>query len=75
MVSEGAQKRSAAQAPSFRSRFLVASSRARRLEPLALNFGRRRNRTGLVARRSAEDLAPLRLFEEIVHEIALEGPR
>lgn len=45
------------------------------VEPLALNFGRRRYRTGLVVRRSAEDLAPMRMFEEIVREIALEGTR
>ena len=45
------------------------------IEPLPLNFGRRRYRTGLVARRSAEDLAPVRLFEEIVRDIALERPR
>ena len=45
------------------------------VEPLAVNFGRRRYHTGLVARRSAEDLAPVRLFEEIVREIALEAPR
>ena len=42
------------------------------LEPLPLVFGRRRCRTGLVARRSAEDLAPVRLFEDIVRTIALE---
>jgi len=29
----------------------------------------------LVVRRSAEDLKPVRLFEEIVCEIAIEGPR
>ena len=45
------------------------------IAPLALNFGRRRYRTGLVVRRSAEDLKPVRLFEEIVREIVLEGPR
>lgn len=45
------------------------------ITPLALNFGRRRYRTGLVVRRSAEDLKPVRLFKEIVREIALEGPR
>ena len=42
------------------------------LKPLPLVFGRRRCRTGLVARRSAEDLAPVRLFEDIVRTIALE---
>ena len=45
------------------------------IAPLALNFGRRCYRTGLVVRRSAEELKPVRLFEEIVREIALEGPR
>ena len=44
------------------------------LKPLPLNFGRRRCRTGLVARRSAEDLAPVRRFEDIVRTIALEHP-
>ena len=44
------------------------------LEPLPLTFGRRRCRTGLIARRSAEDLAPVRLFEDIVRTIALEPP-
>ena len=43
------------------------------LKPLPLVFGRRRCRTGLVARRSAEDLAPVRLFEDIVRAIALEN--
>ncbi len=45
------------------------------IAPLALNFGRRRYRAGLVVRRSAEDLKPVRLFEEIVREIVLERPR
>ena len=36
-------------------------------------FGRRRYRTGLVARRSAEDLAPVRRFKDIVRTIAVEG--
>ena len=44
-------------------------------KPLPLAFGRRRYRTELVARRSAEDLAPVRRFEEIVRDIALEPPR
>ncbi|MDE0371291.1 MAG: hypothetical protein OXI73_01915, partial [Rhodospirillales bacterium] len=43
------------------------------LKPLPLAFGRRRYRTGLVARRAAEDLAPVRRFEDIVRAIALEG--
>ena len=44
------------------------------LKPLPTPFGRRRYRAGLVARRSAEDLAPVRLFEDIVRDIALEVP-
>ena len=44
------------------------------LKPLPLVFGRRRCRTGLVARRSAEDLEPVRLFEDIVRTIAPERP-
>ena len=42
------------------------------LEPLPLTFGRRRYRTGLVARRAGEDLAPVRLLEDLVRDIALE---
>ncbi|MDD9981704.1 MAG: hypothetical protein OXU81_10160 [Gammaproteobacteria bacterium] len=45
------------------------------IEPLPLRFGRRSYRTGLVARRSAEDLAPMRGFEAIVRDIAREGAR
>ena len=44
------------------------------LGPLPLTFGRRRYPSGLVARRSAEDLAPVRRFEDIVRTIALEHP-
>ena len=44
------------------------------LKPLPLVFGRRRYPTGLVARRAAEDLAPVRLFEDLVRDIALERP-
>ena len=44
------------------------------LKPLPLTLGRRRCRTGLVARRSAENLGPVRLFEDIVRTIALEHP-
>lgn len=54
---------------------LVARLPALGIEPLPLSFGRRSYRTGLVARRAAEDLAPVRAFEEIVSDIALEGPR
>ena len=42
------------------------------LKPLPLTFGRRRYRTGLAARRAAEDLAPVRLLEDLVRDIALE---
>ena len=42
------------------------------LKPLPLVFGRRLCRTGLLARRAAEDLAPVRRFEDIVRDIALE---
>ena len=41
------------------------------LRPLPVRFGRYRYRSGFVARRSAEDLAPLRRLEAIVREIAL----
>ena len=43
-------------------------------KPLPLTFDRRCYRTGLVARRSAEDLAPVRRFEQSVRDIALERP-
>ena len=42
------------------------------LKPLPLAFGRRRYRAGLVARRAAEDLASMRLLEDLVRDIALE---
>ena len=42
------------------------------LQPLPVEFGRYRYRSGFVARRSAEDLAPFRRFEAIVRETALE---
>ena len=41
------------------------------LRPLPLEFGRYRCRTGLVARRSAEDLPPFNLLKSIVREVAL----
>ena len=41
------------------------------LRPLPVALGRYRYRTGFVARRSAEDIAPFRRFEEIVRETAL----
>ena len=42
------------------------------LKPLPLTFGRRRYRTGLVARCAAEDLAPVRLLEDLVRDIAFD---
>ena len=41
------------------------------LQPLPLAFGRRRYRTGFVARRSAEDLEPFRMLEQAVRDAAL----
>ena len=43
-----------------------------RLTPLPLAFRRPCYRTGCIARRSAEDLAPFRLLEETVRDTALE---
>ena len=45
------------------------------IEPVPTAFGRRRYRSGIVARRSAEELAPMRAFEAMVREVAREGPR
>ena len=42
------------------------------LKPLPISFGRRRYRTGLVARCAVEDLAPVRWFEDIVRDIAVD---
>ena len=42
------------------------------LRPLPLTLGRHRYRTGFVARRSAEDLAPFRQFEAAVRDAALK---
>ncbi len=41
------------------------------LRALPLAFGRRRYRTGFVARRAAENLAPFRMLEEAVRDAAL----
>ena len=41
------------------------------LRPLPVEFGRYRYRTGFVARRSAEELPPLRRFEAILRDTAL----
>ena len=45
---------------------------APKFRPLPLKFGRNRYRAGFITRRSAEDLTPFRLLEEIVRETALE---
>ena len=45
------------------------------LRPLPLGFGRCRCPAGLVARRSAEDLAPFRLLQQAVRDAALERSR
>ena len=47
----------------------------RLLRPVPVTFGRFRYRSGLVARRAAEDLAPLRRLEALVREVALEPHR
>ena len=44
------------------------------LQPLPVEFGRYRYRSGFVPRRSAEDLALFRCFEAIVRENALARP-
>ena len=44
------------------------------LKPLPLVFGRRRYRTMLVVWHAAEDLAPVRLFKNLVRDISLERP-
>ena len=54
---------------------LLARLPALGIAPLPTAFGRRRYRSGLVARRSAEDLAPMRAFEAMVRDAAREGPR
>ena len=41
------------------------------VRPLPVEIGRYRYRTGFVARRAAEDLAPFRALEQAVREIAL----
>ena len=45
----------------------------RPLSPLPLRFGRRRCPTGLVLRRSAEGLAPVRALRDLIRETAGEG--
>ena len=54
---------------------LLARLPALGIEPLPTAFGRRRYRSGIVVRRSAEDLAPMRAFEAMVRDVAREGPR
>ena len=41
------------------------------IRPLPVEIGRYRYRTGFVARRAAEDLAPFRALEQAVRDIAL----
>ena len=41
------------------------------VRPLPVDIGRYRYRTGFVARRAAEDLAPFRALEQAVRDIAL----
>ena len=55
-------------------RALVALDRlaAPWLRPLPLAFGRRRCRSGFVARRAAEDLEPFRLLEQTLRDSAIE---
>ena len=48
---------------------------APRLRPLPLAFGRRRCRTGFVARRAAEDLEPFRLLEQTLRDSRSSGMR
>ena len=45
---------------------------ATRLRPTPLAFGRRRCRTGFVARRAAEDLEPFRLLEQTLRDSAID---
>ena len=52
---------------------LLARLPGRPLSPLPLEFGRRRCSTGLVLRRSAEGLAPVRALRDLVRESAGEG--
>ena len=45
------------------------------IAPLPLTFGRRRYRTGFIARRSAEDHAPFHHLQQTVRETAMERSR
>ncbi len=45
----------------------------RPLSPLPLEFGRRRCPTGLVLRRSAESLAPVRALCDLIRDTARRG--
>ena len=49
---------------------LLAGLPGRPLRPLPLAFGRRRCRTGLVLRRSAESLAPVRALRDLIRDSA-----
>ena len=52
---------------------LLARLPGRPLSPLPLEFGRRRCPTGLVLRRSAESLAPVRALRDLVRDTACRG--
>ena len=52
---------------------MLARLPGRPLSPLPLEFGRRRCPTGLVLRRSAESLAPVRALRDLIRETAGEG--
>ena len=52
---------------------LLARLPGRPLSPLPLEFGRRRCPTGLVLRRSAEGLAPVRALRDLIRETAHRG--
>ena len=54
---------------------LLARLPALGIAPVPTAFGRRRYRSGIVARRSGEDLAPMRAFEAIIRDVARDGPR
>ena len=52
---------------------LLARLPGRPLSPLPLEFGRRRCPTGLVLRRSAESLAPVRTLRDLIQDTAHRG--
>ena len=52
---------------------MLARLPGRPLYPLPIEFGRRRCPTGLVLRRSAEGLAPVRALRDLIRETARRG--